>query len=65
VFLVIAALHDHNKPKALELMETLAQQFPDTMFITMNWLSFVRQQALLSQPAPQQMARWPNPAREG
>jgi hypothetical protein len=29
VFLVIAALHDHNKPKALELMETLAQQFPD------------------------------------
>ena len=29
VFLVIAALHDHNKPKALELMEALAQQFPD------------------------------------
>ncbi|HSK44756.1 MAG TPA: hypothetical protein VLA83_12810 [Candidatus Binatia bacterium] len=29
VFLVIAALHDHNKPKALELMESLAQQFPD------------------------------------
>ena len=29
VFLVIAALHDHNRPKALELMENLAQQFPD------------------------------------
>jgi hypothetical protein len=29
VFLVIAALHDHNKPKALDLMENLAQQFPD------------------------------------
>ena len=29
VFLVIAALHDHNKLKALELMENLAQQFPD------------------------------------
>ena len=29
VFLVIAALHDHNRPKALELMEALAQQFPD------------------------------------
>jgi len=28
VFLVIAALRDHNKPKALELMEALAQQFP-------------------------------------
>jgi hypothetical protein len=29
VFLVIATLHDHNKPKALELMENLAKQFPD------------------------------------
>jgi len=29
VFLVIAAIHDHNKPKALEFMENLAQQFPD------------------------------------
>lgn len=29
VFLVIAALRDHDKPKALELMENLAQQFPD------------------------------------
>jgi hypothetical protein len=44
VFLVIAALHDHNKPKALELMENLAQQFPDN-HVYNHELAQLRQEA--------------------
>jgi len=44
VFLVIAALRDHNKPKALELMEALAQQFPDN-HVYNHELAQLRQEA--------------------
>lgn len=44
VFLVIAALHDHNRPKALELMENLAQQFPDN-HVYNHELAQLRQEA--------------------
>ena len=47
VFLVIAAIHDHNKPKALELMEALAQQFPDNHVYNRE-LAQLRQQAGVS-----------------
>lgn len=47
VFLVIAALHDHNKPKALELMEALAQQFPDNRVYN-HELAQLRQEAGVS-----------------
>jgi len=44
VFLVIAALHDHEKPKALELMKNLAQQFPDN-HVYNHELAQLRQEA--------------------
>jgi hypothetical protein len=47
VFLVIAALHDRNKPKALDLMETLAQQFPDN-HVYKHELAQLRQEAGVS-----------------
>ena len=44
VFLAIAAVHDHNKRKALELMENLAQQFPDN-HVYNHELAQLRQEA--------------------
>jgi hypothetical protein len=34
VFLAIAALHDHDKARALELMENLAREFPENHLYT-------------------------------
>lgn len=44
IFLAIAALHDHDKPRALELMENLAREFPEGSLYT-------RQLALLRSDA--------------